>query len=64
LDETEILTQKLQKENDAIVTLQIELAKLENIYATKKAKYDSISPPVILPPVCTISPSRVTILYA
>ena len=41
-DETEILTQKLQKENDAIVTLQIELAKLENIYATKKAKYDSI----------------------
>ena len=42
LDETEILTQKLQKENDAIVTLQIELAKLENIYATKKAKYDSI----------------------
>ena len=42
LDETEILTQKLQKENDTIVTLQIELAKLENIYATKKAKYDSI----------------------
>lgn len=42
LDETEILTQKLQKENDAIVTLQIELAKLENIYATKKTKYDSI----------------------
>lgn len=42
LDETDILTQKLQKENDAIVTLQIELAKLENIYATKKAKYDSI----------------------
>ena len=42
LDETEILTQKLQKENDAIVTLQIELAKLENVYATKKAKYDSI----------------------
>ena len=42
LDETEILTQKLQKENDAIVTLQIELAKLENIYATKKAKFDSI----------------------
>lgn len=42
LDETEILTQKLQKENDVIVTLQIELAKLENIYATKKAKYDSI----------------------
>lgn len=42
LDETEILAQKLQKENDAIVTLQIELAKLENIYATKKAKYDSI----------------------
>ena len=42
MDETEILTQKLQKENDAIVTLQIELAKLENIYATKKAKYDSI----------------------
>ena len=42
LNETEILTQKLQKENDAIVTLQIELAKLENIYATKKAKYDSI----------------------
>ena len=42
LDETEILTRKLQKENDAIVTLQIELAKLENIYATKKAKYDSI----------------------
>ena len=42
LDETEILMQKLQKENDAIVTLQIELAKLENIYATKKAKYDSI----------------------
>lgn len=42
LDETEILTQKLQKENDAIVTLQIELAKLENICATKKAKYDSI----------------------
>lgn len=42
LNETEILTQKLQKEKDAIVTLQIELAKLENIYATKKAKYDSI----------------------
>ena len=42
LDETEILTQKLQKENDAIVTLQIELAKLENICATKKEKYDSI----------------------
>ena len=42
MDETEILTQKLQKEYDAIVTLQIELAKLENIYATKKAKYDSI----------------------
>ena len=42
LNETEILTQKLQKENDAIVTLQIELAKLENIYAAKKAKYDSI----------------------
>lgn len=42
LDETEILTQKLQKENDAIVTLQIELAKLENICATKKVKYDSI----------------------
>ena len=42
LDVTEILTQKLLKENDAIVTLQIELAKLENIYATKKAKYDSI----------------------
>ena len=42
LNETDILTQKLQKENDAIVTLQIELAKLENIYATKKAKYDSI----------------------
>lgn len=42
LNETNILTQKLQKENDAIVTLQIELAKLENIYATKKAKYDSI----------------------
>ena len=42
LNETDILTQKLQKKNDAIVTLQIELAKLENIYATKKAKYDSI----------------------
>lgn len=42
LNETDIFTQKLQKENDAIVTLQIELAKLENIYATKKAKYDSI----------------------
>ena len=42
LNETDILTQKLQKENDEIVTLQIELAKLENIYATKKAKYDSI----------------------
>lgn len=42
LNETDILTQKLQKENDAIVTLQIELAKLENVYATKKAKYDSI----------------------
>lgn len=42
LNETDILTQKLQKEKDAIVTLQIELAKLENIYATKKAKYDSI----------------------
>lgn len=42
LNETDILTQKLQKENDTIVTLQIELAKLENIYATKKAKYDSI----------------------
>ena len=42
LNEIDILTQKLQKENDAIVTLQIELAKLENIYATKKAKYDSI----------------------
>lgn len=42
LNETDILTQKLQKENDAIVILQIELAKLENIYATKKAKYDSI----------------------
>lgn len=42
LNETDILTQKLQNENDAIVTLQIELAKLENIYATKKAKYDSI----------------------
>lgn len=42
LNETDILTQKIQKENDAIVTLQIELAKLENIYATKKAKYDSI----------------------
>lgn len=42
LNETEILTQKLQKENETIVTLQIELAKLENIYATKKAKYDSI----------------------
>lgn len=42
LNETDILTQKLQKENDAIVTLQIELAKLENIYATKKTKYDSI----------------------
>lgn len=42
LNETDILTQKLQKENDAIVTLQIELARLENIYATKKAKYDSI----------------------
>lgn len=42
LNETDILTQKLQKENDAIITLQIELAKLENIYATKKAKYDSI----------------------
>lgn len=42
LNKTDILTQKLQKENDAIVTLQIELAKLENIYATKKAKYDSI----------------------
>lgn len=42
LNETDILTQKLQKENDAIVTLQIELAKLENIYVTKKAKYDSI----------------------
>lgn len=42
LNETDILTQKFQKENDAIVTLQIELAKLENIYATKKAKYDSI----------------------
>ena len=42
LNETDILTQKHQKENDAIVTLQIELAKLENIYATKKAKYDSI----------------------
>lgn len=42
LNETDILTQKLQKENDAIVTLQIELAKLENIYATKKVKYDSI----------------------
>lgn len=42
LNETDILIQKLQKENDAIVTLQIELAKLENIYATKKAKYDSI----------------------
>lgn len=42
LNETDILTQKLQKENDVIVTLQIELAKLENIYATKKAKYDSI----------------------
>lgn len=42
LNETDILTQILQKENDAIVTLQIELAKLENIYATKKAKYDSI----------------------
>ena len=42
LNETDILTQKLQKENDAIVTLQIELAKLENIYATKKAKYGSI----------------------
>ena len=42
INETDILTGKLQKENDAIVTLQIELAKLENIYATKKAKYDSI----------------------
>lgn len=42
LNETDILTQKLQIEKDAIVTLQIELAKLENIYATKKAKYDSI----------------------
>lgn len=42
LNETDILTQKIQKEKDAIVTLQIELAKLENIYATKKAKYDSI----------------------
>lgn len=42
LNETDILTQKLQKEKDAIITLQIELAKLENIYATKKAKYDSI----------------------
>lgn len=42
LNETDILTQKLQKEKDTIVTLQIELAKLENIYATKKAKYDSI----------------------
>lgn len=42
LNETDILTQKFQKEKDAIVTLQIELAKLENIYATKKAKYDSI----------------------
>lgn len=42
LNEADILTQKLQKEKDAIVTLQIELAKLENIYATKKAKYDSI----------------------
>ena len=42
LNETDILTQKLQKENETIVTLQIELAKLENIYATKKAKYDSI----------------------
>lgn len=42
LNETDILTKKLQKENDTIVTLQIELAKLENIYATKKAKYDSI----------------------
>lgn len=42
LNETDILTQKLQKEKDAIVTLQIELAKLENVYATKKAKYDSI----------------------
>lgn len=42
LNETEILVTKLQKENDAIVSLQIELAKLENIYATKKAKYDSI----------------------
>lgn len=42
INETDILAGKLQKENDAIVTLQIELAKLENIYATKKAKYDSI----------------------
>ncbi len=41
-DENEILQNKLQKENDQIVNLQIELAKLENVYATKKAKYDSI----------------------
>ena len=42
MSETDILVNKLQKENDVIVSLQIELAKLENIYATKKAKYDSI----------------------
>jgi chromosome segregation protein len=41
-DENDVLVNKLQKENDTIVNLQIELAKLENVYATKKAKYDSI----------------------
>ena len=42
VNENEILQNKIQKENDQIVNLQIELAKLENVYATKKAKFDSI----------------------
>lgn len=40
-NEMSVLSSKLQKENDLVVTLQIELAKLESVYSAKKAKYES-----------------------
>lgn len=41
-DEEKIYQKRIKDESDQIVQIRIELAKLENIFATKKEKYDSL----------------------
>lgn len=41
-DETRLLENRMDAETDTCMQLQIELAKLENIFETKKEKYESL----------------------